>query len=181
MRGTAQSFWTTWGTTPAERALSFPCDRYLPDADGVYFRAVGVRAPASQLFRWLCQLRVAPYSYDWIDYPGRHSPRKLIAGLENLKQGQHCLIFQLVDFEKDRHLTGLVISPQVKSLYGEIAGSYSIVAQTDQSCRLIVKLRIIYPKNAWGALLRLVLPVGDLIMMRKQLLNLKYLAETSCF
>jgi len=181
MRGTAQSFWATWGTTPAERALSLPCDRYLPDADGVYFRAVEVCAPASRLFRWLCQLRVAPYSYDWIDHLGQHSPRKLIAGLENLELGQHFLIFQLVDFEQDRHLTGLVTSRQVKSLYGEIAGSYFIVPQTDQSCRLIVKLRIIYPKNAWGALMRLVLPAGDLVMMRKQLLNLKSLAETSCF
>ncbi|EFH83141.1 hypothetical protein [Ktedonobacter racemifer] len=181
MKGTAQSFWTTWGTTPAERALSFPCDRYLPDADGVYFRAVEVRVPAFQLFRWLCQLRVAPYSYDWIDNLGHRSPRQLTAGLENLEFGQHFGIWQLVDFENDRHLTGLATSPQVQSLYGESAVSYFIVPQTDETCRLIVKLRILYPKKAWGCFLRLFLPVGDLIMMRKQLFNLKYLAESSCF
>ncbi len=54
----------TWGTDAAERALPFPCDRYVDDPDAAYFRGVTVRASPTALFRWLCQLRVAPYSYD---------------------------------------------------------------------------------------------------------------------
>lgn len=54
----------TGGSTPAERAGSFACDRWLPAGDDALFRAVGVAAPAAVLFRWLCQLRLAPYSYD---------------------------------------------------------------------------------------------------------------------
>jgi hypothetical protein len=106
---TSDSLASTWGTTGAERAMSFPCDRYLSPFDGAYFRAVAVHAPAPVVFRWLCQLRVAPYSYDWIDNFGRQSPRQLIAGLENLKVGQSVMtIFQLVDFEPNRHVTLLL-------------------------------------------------------------------------
>jgi hypothetical protein len=174
---TMQSPATNWGATPAECAISFPADGYLPDADGIYFRAISVQASASRLFRWLCQLRVAPYSYDWIDNGGSTSPRKLIAGLEKLEIGQRVMIFQLVDFEQDRHLTLLATSSRVQATYGQIAGSYLIVPQSDRLCRLIVKLRIIYPKNGYGIMLRVILPWGDLVMMRKQLLTLKRLAE----
>lgn len=167
-----------WGATSAERAMSFPCDRYLPDADHAVFRAVEVHAPASRLFRWLCQMRVAPYSYDWIDNLGHQSPRVLIPGLQNLERGQRMMIFQLVDFEQDQHLTGLVTSARIQSIYGKIAGSYVIVPQSKQSCRLIVKMLVRYPRKGFWSLMRFILPWGDLVMMRKQLLTLKQLAES---
>src|SRR5713101_8113421 len=96
----------TWGSTAEERTKSFPCDDHLPDAEEACFRAVDVLAPAPILFRWLCQLKVAPYSYDWIDNLGRRSPRTLTAGLEHLEVGQRVMtIFEVVSFERDRHLT----------------------------------------------------------------------------
>lgn len=173
----ARSLATNWGAMPAEQAMSFPCDRYLPDADQAYFRAVEVHAPASMLFRWLCQLRVAPYSYDWIDNIGRQSPRQLIAGLENLEIGQHMMIFQLVNFERDRHLTLLVTSARIQAIYGKIALSYVIVSQSEQCCRLVVKLLVRYPQG-FGSIMRIILPWGDFFMMRKQLLTFKHLAES---
>lgn len=57
----------TWGSTEAERARQYPCDRWLVDPDDVCFRAIDVAAQPAVVFRWLCQLRAAPYSYDWID------------------------------------------------------------------------------------------------------------------
>src|SRR5215467_11992794 len=81
MKTLPRSLASTWGTTAAERTPSFPCDRFLVPFDAAYFRAVPIRAPASLLFRWLCQLRVAPYSYDWIDNGGHLSPRELIPGV----------------------------------------------------------------------------------------------------
>lgn len=174
-----QSLAMTWGETEHERAMPFPCDRYLSLYDEVYFRAIDIEAPASIVFRWLCQLRAAPYSYDWIDNGGRQSPRWLIQGLEDLQVGQRVMtIFRLVEFEQDRHLTLVLATRRSRATFGEIACSYLIQPQSPQSCRLVVKLLLRYPpKTPATLLLRRVLPWGDLIMMRKQLLTLKRMAE----
>ncbi|HXL79236.1 MAG TPA: hypothetical protein VN951_00045, partial [Pyrinomonadaceae bacterium] len=96
----------TWGTTAAERQIVFPCDAIISKPDDSLFRGVTIRASSEIIFPWLCQMRVAPYSYDWIDNGGRLSPRELLPGLENLSVGQDVMrIFDLVDFERDRHLT----------------------------------------------------------------------------
>jgi hypothetical protein len=173
-----RSIASTWGSTPAERLAYFPCDRYLPRADGAYFRAVDVLAPTAVVFRWLCQLKVAPYSYDWLDNGGRRSPRELTPGLEQLARGQRVMgIFELVEFAPDRHLTLVLASPRARAIYGDIAVSYVARPETERSCRLVAKLLVRYPaRGPWSGMRRL-LPWGDLLMMRKQLLTLKQLAE----
>ena len=85
-----------------QRAAPFPGD--LPDASDrqLLWRGVDVAAPAPLVFRWLCQMRVAPYSYDWIDNRGRRSPQTLTPGLERIEVGQSFMIFQLVAFLEER-------------------------------------------------------------------------------
>ena len=167
---------TDWGSTAAERAASLPCDRLLADPDDVLHRAVDVAAPVPVLFRWLCQLRVAPYSYDWIDNFGRRSPRRLVPGLEQLAAGQRVMrIFRLADYEVDRHLTLVLDDPLGRRVFGEIAGTYH-VAPGERGARLVVRLLVRRPGVPFGWLAPL-LPAGDLVMMRKQLLTLKALAE----
>jgi len=165
-----------WGSTPAERARSFPCDRHLAAHGDALYRAVRVAAPAAVLFRWLCQLRVAPYSYDWIDNFGRRSPRQLTPGLDDLQVGQRVMsIFELVEFEPARHLT---LRTRRSRLFGQFAVSYVIVPEDPTHCRLVVKILVDLPRPAPLALaLRWLMPLGDLIMMRKQLLTMKALAE----
>jgi hypothetical protein len=168
-----------WGVEPGETALGFPCDRLAGGFEGEYYRGVTVHAPPATIFRWLCQLRAAPYSYDWIDNGGRRSPQRLLPGLENLSVGQTVMsIFDLIDFAPDRHLT-IRIKPGTTAwrLFGDVAGSYLIVPRDGTGCRLLTKLRVRYPQGVVGPLMRAVLPLGDLVMMRRQLLNLKELAE----
>ena len=173
----------TWGTEPEERRLAFPCDDMIHQADDALYRGVTVNAPQATVFRWLCQMRAAPYSYDWLDNGGRQSPRELTAGLENLAIGQDVMrIFKLTGFEKDRHLTlRLKAKSGASKTFGDIAVSYVLVPLADDhsraSCRLLVKLIVKHPSGLYGRLMRTVLPWGDLIMMRRQLLNLKRLAE----
>jgi hypothetical protein len=167
----------TWGTTAQERSLPFACDAHLPDAEDAYFRAVDVAACAHTVFRRLCQLRVAPYSYDWIDNLGRRSPRDLTPGLERLEVGQRVMtIFRLVEFELDRHLT--VAMRQGSWLFGEVAVTYLVVPCGVEHSRLLVKVLVRHPRRAiqhW--LSSELLPWGDLMMMRRQLLTLRDLSE----
>ena len=169
-----------WGTSPSERALPFLCDALIPNPDAVLFRGVTIAAPAERIFRWLCQLRVAPYSYDWLDNGGRRSPRALTPGLENLAVGQSVMrIFALAAYEPNRHLT-IRIKPSTSAsrTFGDVAGTYLILPAGDGTSRLLVKLLVAYPRGFTGTMMRRFLPWGDLIMMRRQLLNLKTLAET---
>ena len=169
----------TWGTSPEERQLSYPCDLLIPHPEDSLYRGVTIDASPQTVFCWLCQMRVAPYSYDWIDNAGRESPRRLTHGLEHLAVGQDVMeIFQLADFARDQHLTLRVkANSRAQRLFGDIAVSYFIVAKDPSSCRLLVKLVAQHPRGVWGKLMRTLLPWGDLIMMRRQLLNFKQLAE----
>jgi hypothetical protein len=174
----------TWGTEPEERRLAFPCDDIIPAPDAALYRGVTIKTSPETVFRWLCQLRAAPYSYDWIDNGGRQSAQKLTPGLENLAIGQDVMrIFNLIGFEKDRHLT-IRLKPRSgpSRTFGDIGVSYVIlplIQSSTISCRLLVKLVAKYPRGLYGRMMQALLPWGDLIMMRRQLLNLKRLAEAT--
>jgi hypothetical protein len=177
----------SWGTDAVERNLSFPCDELILEPDAELFRGITIKATPQDLFRWLCQLRVAPYSYDWVDNGGRQSPQRLTPGLERLEVGQDIMtIFTITSFAQNKHLT-IRIKPRRsgRSLFGDIAVTYLIVPKSldgkDQadSCRLLVKLVVRHQPGLRSQLMSMLLPWGDLIMMRRQLLNLKRLAETT--
>lgn len=170
----------TWGTTPGERERDFPCDASLAHIDAQLYRGVTINAAPAVVFRWLCQLRVAPYSYDWIDNGGRQSPQQPTPGLERLENGQDVMtIFTLTSFKRNEHLTvRLKPSRTARSVFGDIAVSYLIVPEAEAVCRLLVKLVMKHSPTVMGRFMRRFLPWGDLVMMRKQLMNLKRLAET---
>jgi Polyketide cyclase / dehydrase and lipid transport len=162
-----------WGSTADERAGPLPCDRFLPEADDVVHRAVDVAAPPAVVFRRLCQMRVAPYSYDLLDNLGRRSPRELVPGLERLEVGQRFAhIFTLVDVEPDRSLT----IRTAKRLFGDVVATYAVAPRPGGS-RLLVRLRVRHRRDPLGLLWRVVLAPGDLVMMRKQLRTFASLAE----
>jgi hypothetical protein len=163
----------TWGTTEAERRTPYPADRYLEDPDDVLYRAVDVDAPAAVTFRWICQLRAAPYSYDWLDNFGRQSPQTLTPGLDQLVLGQRVMtMFELVDVVPGHQVTARA-GPSPLGVY---VATYTAVPVDTRRSRIVVKLLMRYPAVV-RPLARLILPFGDWVMMRRQLLNLKALAE----
>jgi hypothetical protein len=169
----------TWGTTANERQFAFPCDEFIPQGDAALYRGVTIHATPEVVFSWLCQMRVAPYSYDLIDNGGRQSPRRLTPGLDQLELGQTVMqIFDLIAFARDQQFT-IRMKPKTRGyrIFGDIAVSYLIVRKSATNCRLLVKLVVRYPRGSGARLMRGFLPWGDLIMMRRQLLNFKKLAE----
>ncbi|GAA0196344.1 hypothetical protein GCM10008944_11810 [Cytobacillus oceanisediminis] len=157
-----------WGVTDAEVALEYGCDAVLPDAPMQAWRGVTVDAPADVVWAWVRQLRVAPYSYDWVDNLGRRSPR-VRADLPDPVVGEVFMtamgrqVGRVLAVEPGRELTARI---------GPAVMSYRVGPVGDEDTRLLLKL----VSRGRRPLVDL-LSLGDLPMARRQLLNLKALAE----
>jgi hypothetical protein len=168
---------STWNATPDERAAHLPCDDLMPGA-APFDRAISIDAPPSIVFAWLCQLRVAPYSYDLLDNTGRRSPRSRSPELTELAVGQPFIriygrmdVFELASFKSDEHITMRVPDGSAMSRFGAVTATYAVRPEGNGT-RL--HGRELY-EGPWlfGQTLALV----NLVMMRKQLRVLKTLAE----
>lgn len=153
----------TWGVRPPERTAPLPCDGLL-GRPGVHAdRAISIHAPPATVFAWLCQLRVAPYSYDALDNLGRRSPRARNPQLVHLETGQRFMTLFALDSFTD--------GEQITLRSNGVAVTYR-VRPGGAGARLHARVVFGGPRLV-GRLLAL----GDLVMMRKQLLTLKRLAE----
>jgi hypothetical protein len=157
-----------WGVSDSETLRSYPCDDFVASPTLQAWRGVGVETPADALWPWVAQVRLAPYTYDWIDNLGRRSPRQLV-GLPQPRVGDRFTT------AGGRELGRIVSVDPGKQLTGTIMGafmSYVLVPQEDDVTRLLLK--VVMRTTRWAAL---GLSVGDLIMARRQLLNFKQFAE----
>jgi hypothetical protein len=163
-----------WNVSSEEEMETFPCDKYAPVNYRSMLRGINVLAPAKIVFRWICQIKIAPYSYDWLDNGGRQSPRKLTPGTERLELGQNFLVGRIVEFEENKYITCAI--PEISFILCPMAITYTVRSTVSNSSRIIVKIdignRTIIEKIRGN-----ILAVGDLIMMRKQLQTIKELAE----
>ena len=95
-------------------------------------------------------------------------------GVERLAVGDRVMIFDLVEFETDRHLT---LRLREGTFFPPLAVTYAIAPASGDAVRLIMKFVLRYQPGVVGTLNRWLLPWGDLVMARRQLLNLRNLAE----
>lgn len=167
-----------WGASDAEVAETYPCDTLVSAPTDRLFRAVTVAADAEMVFRWVCQVKVAPYSYDLIDNRGRRSPQELTPGADNLAVGQRfAVVFTIADYVEGNEITA-VTTARGQRLFGRVALTYRVTRLDSHTSRLVVCLVLPY-RSAWRRVRHEALACGDLVMMRKQLLNLKSLAEST--
>lgn len=178
MKGETLRVPRVWGALKEEVRAEYPCDGLLTRPRESWFRAVTVDAAPVTVFRWLCQLKVAPYSYDLLDNFGRRSPRQLTPGAEMLEPGQRVMtIFRLVGFTQDRDMTVTLDHPRGLELFGNFALTYRLNGTEDGRTRLVAKLVVGDEDGALRRLRRPLMAWGDLLMMRRQLLTLRKLAE----
>lgn len=157
-----------WGVSDSEVVRSYPCDEFVDSPTVRAWRGVSVQAPTETVWPWVAQVRLAPYSYGWIDNLGRRSPRELL-GLPEPEVGDRFTA------TGGRELGRIVSVDPGEQLTGRIMGafmSYVLVPQDHDTTRLLLK--VVMRTSRW---LAPGLSLGDLIMARRQLLNMKQLAE----
>ncbi|OZM72176.1 polyketide cyclase [Amycolatopsis antarctica] len=157
-----------WGVSDEEIVRTFPCDEFVTSPTLRAWRGVSVEAPTEAVWPWVAQVRLAPYSYDWIDNLGRRSPRELRqlpeprVGEAFTAAGGHKL-GRIVSVAPGSELTGAIMGAFM---------SYVLVPRDRGTSRLLLKL--VMRTSRW---LAAGLSLGDLVMARRQLLNFKLLAE----
>lgn len=157
-----------WGVTNDEVTRHYPCDDFVSSPSVQAWRGVTVYAPPGMVWAWVTQIQWAPYSYDWIDNLGHRSPQRLLdspapvtgqhfTSTANRPQGRVLLV------EPQVHYTGRILGAVM---------SYLLIPVNEDVTRLLLK--VVISGRGW---LAPALSVGDLVMARRQLLNLKRLAE----
>jgi hypothetical protein len=162
-----------WGVRDEEVARHYPCDDLVPAPTWEAWRGVTVHATCRDVWPWITQIRLAPYSYDWIDNLGRRSPQQLRDSAAPAP-GQH---FTTAGGRPTGRILSVEPGVQLTATIMGAIMSYVLVpigAPTSGPTRLLLKVAGAHDR--WTAPL---LSVGDLVMARRQLLNLKRLAERS--
>lgn len=164
-----------WGV-PVEPA-GLPTPEVAPGSR-LAIRAIAMEAPREIGFLWLCQMRRAPYSYDWLDNFGRRSPREADPSLTGLEVGQSFMtIFELVGFAAPSSVRLRMQEGWPTAAFGAIDLTYSIEAADAERTRLSAVMWMPPIGRVLGRTRRYLLAWGDLVMMRKQLRTLATLAE----
>lgn len=157
-----------WGVSDAEVLQRYPCDDLLLNPAAELWRGITVFAPIGDAWQWIKQIRIAPYSYDWLDNLGRRSPQSLLALPEPVpgeKFSTSALgpVGRIQSMESRHQITGVVMGCPMSYVLVEESGAIRIL------------LKILIP--SWYGPFSRLLSVGDLIMARRQLTNLKRLIE----
>ena len=159
-----------WGVDEDETTRRYGCDDFVTAPALEAWRGVSVAAPPEAVWPWVTQIRVAPYSYDWVDNLGRRSPRSLL-GLPEPVVGEGftaCAgrpVGRVVAVEPGRSLTGFILGAYM---------TYRVEPAPGGTTRLLLKI-VMETSRPVAALVTL----GDLVMARRQLLTWKSLAESS--
>ncbi len=153
----------------------------IPDTDcRELIHCIEIQADASDVFVWLKQFRIAPYSYDFIDNRNRKSPRYIIENLPPLKASTHYLLaFHIIEFEENSFIAGSFCEPINKPVSFYMKGLYIEYRISGQgtNIRLWCKLKGFFYTDFLSKGFFLVFSIINKIMATRQLKNIRNLSE----
>lgn len=179
-----------WGATGRERSMPLPGDEIVIRPNMESTRAITIDAPPSDVWPWLVQMgkgRGGLYSYDWLDiafgFLDEPSAEAILPEHQALRAGDAipmgCDETQADDFvvhavDPER---ALVIGAWAPEFRDKVSWSMVLYPLGTRRTRLIVRVRGSLPMDAQGILTYALLEPATFVMLRKQMLNLKRLAE----
>lgn len=143
-------------------------------------RCIEIRSNASDIFVWLKQLRIAPYSYDFIDNRNRKSPDYIIENLPPLKVNTHYLLaFHIFEFEENSFIACRFCEPinapvnlYIKGLFLEFR-----IVDNGTTAKLWCKIKGYVNTDISSKGFFYIFSFVNKIMMTRQLKNIKKLSE----
>ena len=147
-------------------------------------RCIEINANASDIFVWLKQLRIAPYSYDFIDNRCRKSPDYIIENLPPLKVNTHFLLaFHIFQFEEDSFIVSRFcepINPPLNLYMKDLFFEYRIV-EKGTNTQLWCKIKGCFNTDMSSKGFFYIFSVVNKIMITRQMKNIKKLSELLAF
>ena len=181
-----------WGATDEELKLPLPGDDIVKDPTSTTTNAVTIHAAPKDIWPWLVQIgkgRGGLYSYDWLDilfgYLDRPSVKKVLPEFQNPMPGDVIPIgkdettdddFYVHSVEKER---AFVIGSNHPSFRDRFSWAMILVPLGPRETRLIVRCHARMDRSLKGTVSQLALEPAAFIMIRRQMLNFKRLAEAS--
>ena len=157
----------------------------LPDISNTEWRelirSIEISADAPDIFVWLKQLSISPYSYDFIDNRSRKSPDFIIENLPPLKVNNHFLLaFHILEFQENSFIMCRFcepINPPVNLYMKDMFVEYRIIEQGTKS-RLWCKIKGHFNTDISSKGFFVIYSGVNKIMMTRQLKNIKKLSES---
>ena len=143
-------------------------------------RVIEIRATAPDIYVWLHQLCIAPYSFDILDNKGVRSPRYIISNLPPLRLKAHFLLaFHVYAFSENQFIACRFCEPlnspldkYLRSMFIE----YRIVKHGDRSV-LWCKVKGYYNSSLPARVFFMLFASANKIMMTRQLKNIRRLSQ----
>jgi hypothetical protein len=181
-----------WGATDDEVQMPLPGDSIVAKPNMDTTRAITIEATPEDIWPWIVQIgkgRGGLYSYDWLDkafgYLDQASSEEILPQFQTLKAGDVIPIGCDESTDDDffvhevRPLKALVIGANAEAFRERVSWAMVLLPISKSRTRLIMRVRADIELDLKGILLYGLLDPAAFIMLRKQMLNIKCLAEST--